>query len=76
MRTVKVFQHGDNQAVRLPKAFRFSGTEVRIERQGDDVLLRPVPAQKFRSFTEIVRNLAEKFPAAADFPRPPTRPKA
>lgn len=75
MTTAKIFQHGGSQAVRLPRAFRFHGTEVRIERQGDDVLLKPVPAQKFRSFTEIARHLAEKFPDATDFPAPPPRPK-
>lgn len=75
MITAKIFQHGGSQAVRLPKAFRFDGTEVYIEKQGDDVLLKPVPARKFRSFTEIARHLAEKFPDAADFPAPPPRPK-
>jgi antitoxin VapB len=74
MITAKIFQHGGSQAVRLPRAFRFEGTEVRIEKQGDDVLLRPVPAAKFRSFTEIARHLAEKFPDGADFPSPPPRP--
>ncbi|MDP3069516.1 MAG: AbrB/MazE/SpoVT family DNA-binding domain-containing protein [Opitutaceae bacterium] len=74
MTTAKIFQHGGSQAVRLPRAFRFKGTEVRIEKQGDDVLLRPVPTPKFRSFTEIARHLAEKFPDAADFPLPPPRP--
>lgn len=75
MTTAKIFQHGGSQAVRLPRAFRFHGTEVRIEKQGDDVLLKPVPVQKFRSFTEIARHLAEKFPDDADFPAPPPRPK-
>ncbi len=75
MMTAKIFQHGGSQAVRLPRAFRFQGTEVRIEKQGDDVLLKPLPAQKFRSFAEIARYLAEKFPDIADFPAPPPRPK-
>ena len=75
MITAKIFQHGGSQAVRLPRAFRFRGTEVRIEKQGDDVLLKPLPAQKFRSFTEIARHLAEKFPDPAGFPAPPPRPK-
>ncbi len=68
MPTAKIFQHGGSQAVRLPKAFRFSGTEVLIERHGDEVVLKPVPAAKFRTFTEIARYLAEKFPKGDDFP--------
>jgi len=74
MTTAKIFQHGGSQAVRLPKAFRFDGTEVLIERHGDEVVLKPVPAAKFRSFTEIARYLAEKFPGDGDFPEPPPRP--
>ena len=38
----KLFTHGGSQAVRLPKAFRFQGTEVRARREGDQVILEPV----------------------------------
>jgi antitoxin VapB len=37
----KIFTTGRSQAVRLPKAFRFEGSEVLVERQGDAVILRP-----------------------------------
>lgn len=40
MATAKVFQSGNSQAVRLPKAFRFSTGEVAIFRRGDEVVLR------------------------------------
>ncbi len=74
--TAKIFQYGGSQAVRLPKDFRFEGTEVLIERRGEEVVLKPIPAAKFRSFTEIARYLAEKFPEAGEFPSPPPRPAA
>ena len=74
MQTAKIFQHGGSQAVRLPKAFRFHGNEVLIEKHGDEVILTPVPTPKFRSFTEIARYLAEKFPDGGGFPEPPPRP--
>ena len=35
MTTAKVFMTGRSQAVRLPKEFRFEGTEVEIFRRGD-----------------------------------------
>jgi antitoxin VapB len=41
--TAKLFKNGRSQAVRLPAEFRFEGTEVFIERQGDAVVLRPKP---------------------------------
>ena len=41
--TAKLFMNGRSQAVRLPAEFRFEGTEVLIEREGDAVALRPKP---------------------------------
>ncbi len=38
----KLFQHGGSQAVRLPKAFRFEGSEVSVRRDGDSVILEPI----------------------------------
>ena len=42
--TAKLFSNGRSQAVRLPKEFRMPGTEVRIHRDGDRVILEPIPA--------------------------------
>lgn len=41
MKTAKVFRHGNSQAVRLPKEFRFDGDEVLIRRSAGGVLLLP-----------------------------------
>lgn len=43
----KLFLNGRSQAVRLPKAFRFPGTEVLIHRQGEMVVLEPVPQSQW-----------------------------
>ncbi|NJL50266.1 MAG: AbrB/MazE/SpoVT family DNA-binding domain-containing protein [Blastochloris sp.] len=45
--TAKLFMHGRSQAVRLPKAFRFEGTEVRVSRVGDKVILEPMEKKPF-----------------------------
>lgn len=63
------------QAVRLPEAYRFEGSEVLIEKHGEEVVLKPLTPQKFGSFTEIARQMAEKFPEGGDFPEPPPRPR-
>lgn len=42
MDTARLFQSGRSQAVRLPKAYRFEGTEVAIRHLGNGVLLMPV----------------------------------
>lgn len=41
MDTARLFQSGRSQAVRLPKEFRFSGTEVGVRHFGNGVLLLP-----------------------------------
>jgi antitoxin VapB len=43
VQTAKLFMNGRSQAVRLPVEFRFAGSEVLIEREGDAVVLRPKP---------------------------------
>lgn len=49
MNTAKLFTHGGSQALRLPKEFRFEGTEVHIRWAGNDVLLSPRPAPDIES---------------------------
>lgn len=39
----KLFMHGRSQAVRLPKEFRFEGSEVFVRRVGADVVLSSQP---------------------------------
>ena len=41
MNTAKLFKNGKSQAVRLPKEFKFEGTEVYIKRVGHNVILTP-----------------------------------
>lgn len=41
MNTAKLFKNGKSQAVRLPKQFKFKGTEVYIKRIGRNVVLIP-----------------------------------
>ncbi len=38
----KTFMHGRSQAVRLPKAFRMEGEEVRVRRDGRRLILEPI----------------------------------
>lgn len=41
MQTARIFANGRSQAVRLPKEFRFSGTDVYIKKIGNMVVLLP-----------------------------------
>ena len=56
MQTAKLFQNGRSQAVRLPKAFRMKGLEVKISKQGDKIILEPIENSWdnwFSSFSEF-----------------------
>ena len=42
MDTAKIFKTGRSQAVRLPKRYRFSSSEVAIRKEGNSVILSPI----------------------------------
>ncbi len=60
-KTAKVFMNGRSQAVRLPAEFRFDCQEVFIEKQGDQVILRPKPQDLGKSLMEFFAK-TEPFP--------------
>lgn len=41
MKTAKIFQNGQSQAVRLPKEFRFKDDYVYVKKSGNIVMLIP-----------------------------------
>lgn len=45
----KLFKNGRSQAVRLPKAFRFKGSEVKIRKEGSRVILEPLETSDWPS---------------------------
>ena len=70
MPSAKLFRHGGSQAVRLPKAFRFEGTEVGIERRGEEVVLKPQAKPSHGTLAELSRHLDDKYPKGRRFPTP------
>ena len=64
--TAKLFTHGGSQAVRLPKAFRFEGTEVSVRKEGEAVILEPIGREQsweeFWSELDALREGGEPFP--------------
>lgn len=58
----KVFWNGRSQAVRLPKEFRFEGDEVLVRREGEAVILEPVPRRDWPDgFWERLNELRENL---------------
>lgn len=75
MHTARIFKSGNSQAVRLPKEFRFSISEVEIFRRGDEVVLR----EKRRSaaeILEILESFSEDFMADGRQDLPPQEREA
>lgn len=69
MISAKVFMSGRSQAVRLPKAYRFSVDEVLVEPQPDGaLLLRP---KSKRPLGERLRTILQVLPRDSAFERPP-----
>jgi antitoxin VapB len=72
--TAKVFWSGRSQAVRLPKEFRFRGTEVRIRRHGNAVILEPL-ADDWSWLDAIAGPLDDDFAQAVEErPQPAEHP--
>ena len=65
MLTAKLFTNGSSQAVRLPKEYRFAGTEVYAQKIGDTVML--VPKEKaWETFMEGVNGFTDDYFKAMD----------
>jgi len=50
MEVAKVFTNGKSQAVRLPKAYRFSTDEVYVTKENGKVILLPKPKITWEEF--------------------------
>ena len=60
MLTAKLFINGSSQAVRLPKEYRFAGTEVYAQKIGDTVML--VPKDKaWETFMEGINGFTDDY---------------
>ena len=60
MLTAKLFTNGSSQAVRLPKEFRFNGTEVYVQKVGSSLML--VPKDKaWETFLEGINEFSDDY---------------
>lgn len=62
MEKAKLFQNGSSQAVRLPKEYRMPGTEVKIFKKGNQVILEPI-AYSWDIFFEALGEFPDDFMA-------------
>jgi len=67
----KLFMHGRSQAVRLPKEFRFEGTEVFVRRVGDDVVLSSQQKPSMQALIDAVNAFEPGFVMERNQPEQP-----
>lgn len=67
MDTAKLFTNGRSQAVRLPKAYRFEGSEVFIKKVGDAVMLIPF-SQSWQTLIDSLDQFSDDFMGSREQP--------
>ena len=70
-RVVSLFRNGANQAVRIPREFELPGTEARLRREGDLLILEPV---EVTSLHELIRAWETEPPLEEHIPEFPDEP--
>ena len=73
MAYARVFQSGNSQAVRLPKAFRINADRVEIFRRGDEIVLREQPLSAAAIFDVLAELPADFMADGRDDTPPQTR---
>ena len=74
-RIAKLFRNGRSQAVRLPREFRFEGSQVRVRRLAEGVLLEPLIADSADWFAELDRVREGYFLDKGKGRKQPTTPR-
>jgi antitoxin VapB len=74
MDTARLFQSGNSQAIRLPKAYRLPGTTVYLKRMGRGILVLPEDAG-WEPLIESLSEFDEDFMADRNQPPQQHRPE-
>jgi antitoxin VapB len=67
-RHVKLFTNGRNQAVRIPREFELPGEDAIMRKEGDRLIIEPVPPRSLLSLLATLEPIDEDFPPFSDLP--------
>jgi antitoxin VapB len=70
-RHVKLFKNGRNQAVRIPREFELPGEDAIIRKEGQRLIIEPVPLNSLLVILATLTTLDEEFPPIEDGPVEP-----
>ncbi len=65
-RHVSLFRNGRNQAIRIPRDFELPGTEAIVRKEGERLIIEPLPQNRLLSLLAGWAPLEVDFPEIAD----------
>jgi antitoxin VapB len=65
-RKVRLFRNGRNQAVRIPRDLELPGSEALLRKEGDRLVIEPMPRPSLLELLSTWRPLDEGLPAIDD----------
>jgi len=70
-RHVKLFKNGRNQAVRIPREFELPGVDAIIRKDGERLIIEPIPPKSLLAILAALPTLDEQFSPIQDSPAEP-----
>ena len=70
-RHVRLFRNGRNQALRIPRDFELDADEAIIRKDGDKLIIEPVPRKSLLELLASWEPMDEDFPEIQDTPVEP-----
>lgn len=67
-RYVKLFTNGRNQAVRIPREFELPGEDAIMRKEGDRLIIEPVPPRSLLGLLATLDPIDEDLPSVDDLP--------
>lgn len=61
-RHIRLFRNGSNQAIRIPRDMELQCDEAILHREGDKLIIEPVPRQPLLSLLATLDPIAAAFP--------------
>lgn len=65
-RIVRLFRNGRNQAVRIPRDLELPGSEAVLHKEGDRLIIEPMPRPSLLEILSTWAPLEEEFPDIDD----------
>jgi antitoxin VapB len=65
-RHVKLFRNGRNQAVRIPREFELPGEDAVMRKDGERLVIEPVPPKSLLALLVTLSPIEEDFPPIPD----------